>query len=122
MIRTKRDIVDEGDIRLLVNTFYYRASRDGLLGFLVRKRKPGAIQLAPLYQYWESVLLHEADAEIPFSDQTDVPLRNQHIDRWLSLFHATVDELFVGPAADAAKIRAIRMAEGFRYRMQLTPF
>jgi hemoglobin len=31
-------------------------------------------------------------------------------DRWLQLFHASVDALFAGPGAEEAKLRASRIA------------
>lgn len=121
-MRTRKDITDIQDIRLLVNTFYYRASKDSLLEPLMGMRKPGSLRLEPLYQYWATVLLREDGDDVPFSGPTDIPLRHQHIDRWLSLFHAAVDELFAGPVAESAKVRAIRMSEAFRHRLQLTHF
>lgn len=123
MERTRKEITDSNDIRLLVDTFYNRASNDQLLAPIFQKRIPDSNHLEPLYTYWQTTLLEEdTDQRIPFPKHADLPLTHQHFDRWLSLFHQTVDELFIGPLAETAKFRAIRMSEVFRYKMQLTNF
>ena len=38
------------------------------------------------------------------------PLTAAEFNRWLELFRASVDALFVGPCADHAKLRASRIA------------
>ena len=119
----KREIKTVEDIRLLVDTFYHRASSDTLLAPIFEKRLPEGSHLDPLYRYWQTALLEEGSYEgIPFPKHADLPLTHQHFDRWLSLFHQTVDELFTGPVAETARVRAIRMSEVFRFKMELTNF
>ena len=123
MERTRKEITDIADIRLLVDTFYGKASKDELLAPIFGSRLPDASLLGPLYRYWQTTLLEEVTYhDIPFPKHADLPLTHQHFDRWLSLFHETVDELFTGPVAETAKFRAIRMSEVFRYKMELTNF
>ena len=38
------------------------------------------------------------------------PFADEHFERWLELFTGTIDEHFVGPSAEAAKVRARGMA------------
>lgn len=123
-IRTKKEISDIADIHLLVDTFYTRAQHDDLLApVFANKFTAHSNGLEPLYRYWQSILLEqETSVEVPFPKHADLPLTHQHFDRWLSLFHQTVDDLFTGPLADRAKFRAIRMSEIFRYKMELTNF
>ena len=84
---------------------------------------PGGTHLDALYRYWQTILLGEETYQgVPFPKHADLPLTHQHFDRWLSLFHQTVDELFTGAVAEHAKFRAIRMSEVFRYKMELTNF
>jgi hemoglobin len=45
------------------------------------------------------------------------PLTSREFDRWVSLFHATVDELFAGPMAAEAKQRAARIATMMQYHI-----
>ena len=122
MTTAKKEISDARDIRLLVDTFYNRAKNDDLLAPIFAQRIHYH-SLEPLYKYWETILVgEEAQVEIPFPKHADLPLTHQHFDRWLSLFHQTVDDLFIGAVADKAKFRAIRMSEVFRYKMELTYF
>jgi hemoglobin len=118
----RKEINTADDIRLLVDTFYTRASKDELLAPIFEGRMSHH-HLDPLYRYWQTILLEEKTYEgIPFPKHSDLPLTHHHFDRWLSLFHQTIDDLFTGPRADTAKFRAIRMSEVFRFKMQLTNF
>lgn len=123
MDRIRKEIEDLGDIRVLVDTFYDRASNDALLAPVFARRMPPGTHLDALYRYWQTILLGEETYQgVPFPKHADLPLTHQHFDRWLSLFHQTVDELFTGAVAEHAKFRAIRMSEVFRYKMELTNF
>lgn len=123
-VTTKKQITDHADVRLLVDTFYDRARKDELLApIFAGKFSHHGNALDPLYAYWQTILSdQDVEAEIPFPKHADLPLTHQHFDRWLSLFHQTVDELFTGSVAEKAKFRAIRMSEIFRYKMELTNF
>lgn len=48
-------------------------------------------------------------------------LRKEHFERWLVLWCQTVDELFDGPLAAAAKVHALRVANAFYGRLQMFP-
>lgn len=48
-------------------------------------------------------------------------LRQEHFERWLVLWCQTVDELFDGPIAAAAKVHALRVANAFYGRLQMYP-
>jgi hemoglobin len=48
-------------------------------------------------------------------------LRQEHFERWLVLWCQTVDELFDGPVAAAAKVHALRVANAFYGRLQTFP-
>ena len=48
-------------------------------------------------------------------------LRKEHFERWLVLWCQTVDELFDGPLAAAAKVHALRVANAFHGRLQAAP-
>jgi len=48
-------------------------------------------------------------------------LTQAHFERWLVLWCATVDELFDGPLAAAAKVHALRVANAFYGRLQMYP-
>ena len=123
MESNKKEIAGIEDIRLFVDTFFHRASMDELLAPVFQKRAKESMNLDPLYRYWETILLQGQTYDgVPFPKHADLPLTHQHFDRWLSLFHQTVDELFTGAVAESAKFRAIRMSEVFRYKMELISF
>ena len=110
----KGDIRTIEDVRLLVDTFYGRARLDELVGPIfndtIQDRWPE--HLAKLYSFWQTVLLGEHTYYgSPFMPHSKLPVDKSHFDRWLQLFHATLDELFTGPKADEAKQRSVLMAQ-----------
>lgn len=116
----RREILTLEDVRQLVDTFYGRARQDELIGPIFN----GTIQdrwpehLAKLYNFWQTILLGQRTySGSPFMPHAMLPLKKEHFDRWLRLFHATVDELFTGPVAEEAKRRSVLMAEMFQFRM-----
>lgn len=118
--RTKGDITTIEDIRLLVDTFYGRARLDTLVGPIfnetIQDRWPE--HLAKLYNFWQTVLLGEHTYYgSPFMPHSKLPIAKPHFERWVQLFHATLEELFTGPKADEAKQRAVLMAEMFQYKL-----
>ena len=44
-----------------------------------------------------------------------------HFQRWQALFFLTVDELFAGPKAEEAKLRALNIAHVFEHRLRPNP-
>jgi hemoglobin len=75
-----------------------------------------------MYAFWESILfgvagfkgnpmiVHRALAQL-------TPLTSREFDRWIELFHATVDDLFQGPTAEDAKRRASMIAGTMLYHV-----
>lgn len=68
-----------------------------------------------MYSFWESILLqtHEYKGN-PMIKHLHIhrkkPLEVVHFDRWVELFHETVNELYAGEKAEMAKTRAISIA------------
>jgi hemoglobin len=48
-------------------------------------------------------------------------LQKEHFERWLVLWCQTVDELYDGPVAAAAKVHGLRVANAFYGRLQMQP-
>ena len=106
------DLSSRSDIARLVNLFYERVRADDLLGpiFDDIAHVDWAEHLPKMYDFWESVLfgsavfkgqpldVHRALARI-------APMTSREFDRWLTLFHDTIDDLFTGAVAVEAKIR-----------------
>lgn len=110
------DITTIDDIRQLVDAFYGKVRKDGLIGpiFIGVIRDQWPVHLEKMYRFWQTVLLEEHTYYgSPFPPHTKMPLEARHFETWLGLWRATVDELFAGPKATEAKWRAERMAEMF---------
>ncbi len=109
------------DIKLLVDEFYGRIRQDELLADIFN----GVIEdqwpahLEKMYTFWQTVLLKEHTYYgSPFTPHATLPVEKQHFERWLKLFHETLDAHFYGEKADEAKWRAERMAEMFLYKIK----
>jgi hemoglobin len=111
------DLIDRTDIVRLVDTFYDRVRADSALGpiFDTVARVDWGRHLPKMYDFWESVLFGKIGFKgSPLMVHRDLagltPVTSVEFDRWLQLFHESVDALFAGPGADEAKVRASRIA------------
>lgn len=111
------DIASFDDIVRLVDRFYGSVRVDEVL----RPIFEGVVQtdwgrhLPKMYSFWQTVLFGVSGFQgNPLSIHRElarrVPLGVPEFERWLSLFHQSVDALFVGARAEQAKIRAVRIA------------
>ncbi|MBC7776254.1 MAG: group III truncated hemoglobin [Phycisphaerae bacterium] len=115
----KPDISTSADIRNLIDTFYTKVQADETIGFIFNEiaQVDWSQHLPVMYSFWEFMLLGMQDTYRgnPIQKHLDlhkkIPLKIEYFDRWLSLFQATVDELFEGPTAESAKFRAYSIAE-----------
>lgn len=104
------------DIKLLVDTFYSRVREDKLLGpvFENQIKDQWEKHLETMYRFWQTLLLEDHTYYgSPFLKHMNLPIHAEHFDRWLTLFHQTVDDYFKGDGAEDAKWRASRMADMF---------
>lgn len=61
--------------------------------------------------FWSTLLLYTKKfSDDPLTKHLPLPVGKEHFDRWLQLFHDTVDELFRGQIAENAKSRANSIA------------
>ena len=68
-----------------------------------------------MYDFWEAVLFGAAGFKgnpmaVHRALAAQTPLTSREFDRWVALFHATVDDLFAGTVAEEIKLRATRIA------------
>jgi hemoglobin len=123
-----RDIEDRADCERLVRAFYGRALSDPMIGWLfvdIAKLDLEA-HVPDITSFWETILLgvqsYRGGAFRPHAAlHARAPLRAGHFDRWLTLWSATVDELFAGERAELAKAHAVRVARAFHGRLQTLP-
>lgn len=116
----KTDIQNLADIQLLVDSFYSKVQNDDQLGpiFNAKIQDRWPQHLAKMYSFWQTILLdeHSYDGR-PFPPHAQLPIEKAHFDRWLLLFHETVDELFNGSVAEEAKARGSKMAILFQIKL-----
>jgi len=116
-----QDISNIEDIKLLVNTFYEKVQHDDLIGPIFNQKMIGRWpeHLEKMYRFWQTILLEEHTySGTPFPPHKHLPVNQSHFDRWMEIFTATVDNLFVGKLADEAKVRAANMAYMFNYKIE----
>jgi len=122
----KHDIETQADIVLLVNTFYEKVHKNETLGFIFNDVAHVDWQkhLPKMYTFWGSMLLGERtytgapmSIHIQLSKQTSMD--QPQFGAWLSLFTATVDELFDGEKAREAKLRAGNIAGLMMHKIKM---
>lgn len=116
-----KDITCIEDIQVLVNTFYGSVRADELIGSIfedrIQDRWPE--HLEKMYRFWQTVLLDEHTyTGAPFIPHATMPVEAIHFERWVGIWHKTVDELFTGKNADEAKWRGQKMASIFLSKIQ----
>lgn len=116
----KEDITSIEDIKLLVNSFYGKIREDQLLGTIfntvIQNRWPQ--HLNKMYTFWQTVLLDEHTYYgSPFPPHAKLSIQQEHFDRWLYIWHNTIDEHFYGQVADEAKWRGGKMASMFLMKL-----
>lgn len=124
MPTSRPDIQSEADIKLLVDTFYDKVNADELLAPIFNDvaHVHWPAHLPRMYDFWSGLLLHTSRYQgQPFRKHLPLPIGGGHFQRWLTLFLATVEELFAGPVADEAKLRAQNIAHVFEHRMRPNP-
>jgi hemoglobin len=119
-MQEKQAILSLDDVKLLVDTFYTKVREDALLApiFNERIQDRWSQHLEKMYTFWQTILLGEHTYfGSPFVPHAKLPVEHMHFTQWLTLFDATIDELFTGEKAHEAKWRAARMAEMFEYKI-----
>jgi len=126
-ITPPHDLASRSDIVALVNRFYEQVRRDELLGPIFDEvaRVDWDAHLPRMYDFWEAVLFGAAVFKgNPLGVHLDLaartPLTSREFERWLQLFHATVDALFVGAGAEEVKMRSARIASVMQYHIGAT--
>lgn len=117
----QHDILNLEDVKSLVNNFYGRVREDETLARIFNERigNRWPEHLEKMYRFWQTVLQDEHSYfGAPFPPHADLRVEHFHFEKWLELFHKTVDELFVGEKAEEAKWRGDRMAEVFELKIQ----
>lgn len=122
------DIETVDDCERLVRAFYGKALTDEMIGYLFTDIANLDLEahVPEITSFWATILLgaqsYSGGAFRPHAQlNMKVRLRSGHFERWLTLWRATVDELFVGDRAELAKSHALRVARAFSSRLQSLP-
>ena len=123
MQSAKKEIENGEDVRLLLDSFYAKVKEDPLLAPVFQQRIPTEADwpqhMDILYQFWESVLFGVAAFRgNPFPKHIGLGINATHFDRWIQLFHSTIDELFIGKIADEAKDKSVKMRMLFEFKLK----
>lgn len=118
------DITSRADIERLVDTFYEHIRADDRLGpiFDDIAQVDWASHLPKMYAFWEAILFGAAGFKgnplaVHRALAQRTPLTQREFDRWLDLFHHSVDALFAGAMAEEAKRRAGQIAATMQYHI-----
>ena len=118
------DSIGRAAIVFLVDGFYGRVRADDILGPTVDgvARVDWARHLSKMYDFWESLLFGTVrfkgnPLEVHRALARGASMPSTAFDRWLQLFHESVDALFAGPFAEEAKARASRIATVFQHHI-----
>jgi hemoglobin len=123
------DIQTREDCERLVRAFYGRALTDPLIGWIFTDVAKLDLEehVPTITSFWETMLLgarsYGGGAFAPHADLhfRSGGIRKPHFERWLILWRASVDELFVGDRAEEAKAHALRVGAAFHSRLQTLP-
>lgn len=120
------DIASREDCERLVRAFYERAFQHEELGpiFVDIAQLDLDEHVPRITSFWETVLLgarsYGGGAFVPhFALHQQVRLTPELFGEWVTLWTATVDELFAGPVAEDAKFRARNVAAVFAQRLAM---
>lgn len=99
-------IRSEQDIEELVDSFYTRVLKDEQLAPFF-KHLNFTKHLPKMVHFWSFVLLDKPGYTTNVTEKhAHMRLNKELFDRWVALFHETVDDLFDGEKAELAKQRA----------------
>jgi hemoglobin len=123
------DIESTADCEQLVRAFYGKAMDDERIGWIFTDVAELDLEahIPVIASFWATNLLgaksYSGGAFGPHARLHEKAggLRKEHFERWLVLWCQTVDELFDGPIAAAAKVHGLRVANAFYGRLQMHP-
>lgn len=124
----KKDLENNDDIELLVNTFYDKVKQDEeIRHFFTEVVKVNWEKHLPvMYRFWENIIFHTGSyTGNPMEAHQNLnkrsPMYASHFERWIQLFNETVDELFEGANAFQIKQRALSIATVMQLKVRNRP-
>ncbi|UZR98903.1 group III truncated hemoglobin [Chondrinema litorale] len=116
-----KDIENNSDIQLLVDEFYKKVNEDELLSPIFNEiaQVNWKDHLPKMYKFWSKLLLGENEYQgSPFDKHIQLPIGENHFNRWIQLFLETLDAHFAGSKATEARLKAQSIANIFNFKMK----
>jgi hemoglobin len=113
------DIESRDDVKTFVDRFYEKVKTDPILGPPF-SHVDWVYHLPKMYNFWSSLLLGDKSYNgAPLQHHLNLPIGKEHFDKWLMLFHETINENFSGDKAKEVKDRALAIAGIFQFKLGL---
>ena len=116
----KKDIETRADIDDLMNRFYAKAITDKTIGYIFTDVAKLDLEshLPIIGDFWETLLFGTGNyqkhgrnpLQVHAALNEKTPLLLEHFQRWLEIFHETINEIFDGERADFLKLRVSAIA------------
>lgn len=113
----KKDISERREIEDVLHVFYSKAFADPLIGRFFTEVVPLNLEthIPQITDFWESILFNTQNyrknvMQVHQHIHGLSPIQKQHLDRWVQLFTATIDDMFQGGKAELMKQRALSIA------------
>jgi len=121
----KNDITNSDDIALLVHSFYDVVLKDDLIGpfFTEIAQVNWDEHLPHMIQFWETVLLGKATFEgwpmrTHLMLNQKAAMKEEHFERWTTIWFKILDDNFEGEIANEAKNRAKIMKDLILFKIE----
>ncbi|MFM7666995.1 MAG: dephospho-CoA kinase, partial [Bacteroidota bacterium] len=116
---SKKELESRADISFLVQTFYMRVLNDEMLSPFFKKLDFDR-HLPKMIDFWCFVLLGESGYSTNVIEKhLHMPLKEEHFEQWLNLFHQTLNQYFEGENVETAKQRAFTIAWTTKSKMNI---
>lgn len=119
-----KDIENRTDIELLLREFYNRLLKDGSINYIFTEVAKLNLEehLPHLADFWDQTLFHTGGyrknvMQIHLDLNQKEKLTDKHFETWLGHFYATADAYFAGPVTEAAKTRALSIANVMKIKI-----
>jgi hemoglobin len=112
-----KDLENREDLLILLTAFYDKVRRDEKIGAFFNDivEINWDEHIPRIADFWDTILFDKTNFKgnpmikhMGISDKKR--MEQEHFDRWIELFHETINELFAGQTAEKAKVRAVSIA------------
>lgn len=118
------DITSRADINALMEAFYGKALVDESIGFFFTEVAPLNMEthMPLIVDFWETIVFGKAAykgnvMQVHQHIHGKHAFEAKHFERWVQLFHGTVDAMFAGPHVELIKQRATSIATVMRIKL-----